>query len=528
MITRQSVTLTNEKPVRMKLRSWAFLILLLGSGLSLGAQKIVYSDYEREDSRRMSFDIAGKLGGNFLVYKNTKNKHWIVLYDNEMRIVGKVEQEYVPNNDKVINVDFFPYPDFVYMIYQFQRKNVVYCMASRIDGNGNRIGEVMELDTSHIGSSANNRIYTTVSSEDKSHISVFKINSRNRKLFLMTTLLFNNKLEQLKKSRLEIPMEERNENLGDFSLDNSGDLVFCKFFRNSNDNITRATLLVKYAQADSLMRQELDIEKTLLDEIHIKVDNFNKRYFLTSLYYKERKGNIDGFYFYVWDKTAARQQYAGTFTFGDELRKEARGEATMKMAFNDFFIRQIITRRDGGFIIGSESFYTTSRFNNWNRWNYLYSSPFYNSYYNYNNPYYSPYFNNSYWNSRYGNNQAVRYHADNVVVFSFSGKGELEWSNVLGKSQFNDESDDFVSYQLLNTGDQLHFLFNLQERRNSLLTDYSVSPAGEFIRNPTLKNLDKGYEFMPKYGKQVSARQMIIPCMYRSYICFAKIDYSQN
>ncbi len=508
----------------MTARRRVLLFLLLYPCFSISAQKIVYSDYEREDSRRMNFDVAGKISGNFLVYKNTKNRHWIVVLDNDMQQVGKVEQEYIPKDDRVINTDFFPYGDFCYIIFQYQRKNVVYCMASRIDGNGKRIGEVLELDTSHIGFSANNRIYTVITSEDKSKIGVFKINSRNRKLFLMTTFLFNDKLELQKKSRLEIPMEERTENLGDFTLDNDGDMVFCKFFRNSNDNISRATMLLKYAQADTLLAKDLDIEKTMLDEVQIKADNFNKRYFLTSLYYKEKKGNIDGFYFFVWDKARASKLNESIFTFSEEIRRDVKGDATMKMAFNDFFIRQIITRRDGGIIICSEAYYTTSRFNNWNRWNYLYGSPYYSSYYN--SSYYSPYFNNSYWNNRYSNNQSVRYHADNVAVFSFSGKGELEWSNVVSKNQFNDESDDMVSYQLMNTGEQLHFLFNLQERRNNLLTDFSVSPGGELTRNPTLKNLDKGYEFMPKYGKQVSARQMIIPCIYRSYICFAKVDYN--
>ena len=40
------------------------------------------------------------------------------------------------------------------------------------------------------------------------------------------------------------------------------------------------------------------------------------------------------------------------------------------------------------------------------------------------------------------NNQAVRYHADNIAVLSFNEKGELEWNNVMGKSQYDDESDD--------------------------------------------------------------------------------------
>ena len=123
-------------------------------------------------------------------------------------------------------------------------------------------------------------------------------------------------------------------------------------------------------------------------------------------------------------------------------------------------------------------------------------------------------------------NQAVRHHADNITVMSYNSQGQLEWSTVMGKSQFDDENGDMVSYQLMNTGDQIHFLFNQMERRNNLLNDYGVTPSGEMTRNPTLKNLDKGYEFMPRFGKQVSAKQMIIPCLYRNYICFAKIDYN--
>src|SRR5204863_3571918 len=103
----------------------------------------------------------------------------------------------------------------------------------------------------------------------------------------------------LKKSRLEITIEDSNEYLGDFELDNEGDLVFSKFFRNSNDNITSASLMIKSAMADTITRKELSIERTWLDELHIKIDNYNKRYLLTSFYYKERRGNIDGFYFYV-------------------------------------------------------------------------------------------------------------------------------------------------------------------------------------------------------------------------------------
>ena len=77
---------------------------------------------------------------------------------------------------------------------------------------------------------------------------------------------------------------------------------------------------------------------------------------------------------------------------------------------------------------------------------------------------------------------------------------------------------------MVNTGDQIHFLFNQQEKRTQLLSNQSIGPSGQLIRNPTLKNLDKGYDFMPRYGKQIGMRQIIVPCMYRNYLCFASVE----
>lgn len=504
-------------------RKWLLVLMMAFSGFRASTQKIIYSEPDKDDTRRMNFEIAGKVNGSFLIYKNTRvNKHVISVLDNDMKESASAELDFLPTNDRMINVDFFPYGDFCYIIYQYQKKNVVYCIAAKIDGMGKKTGDVTELDTTHIGFAANNRIYTVITSEDKSKIMVFKINSRNKQLYFLSTLLLNDKLELLKKTRLSIKMEDRNEYLSDFSLDNDGDMAFSKFFRNSNDNISSASLFIKGAQVDSLMVQTLNIEKTWLDEIHIKPDNNNKRFLLTSFYVKERRGNIDGYYFYVWDKPSASSVLEGTSAFSEELRREARGDAGVKSAFNDHFIRNVIIRKDGGFIIGSECYYTTSRFNNWNRWDYLYGSSYMNSY----DYYYSPYYNNYWWSGNRFNNQAVRYHADNISVLSFDNKGNQEWNNVMGKTQYDDESDNLLSYQMMNTGGQLHFLFNMQERRSNLLTDFSIAPNGQLTRNPTLKNLDKGYDFMPKYGKQVSARQIIVPCQYRNYICFAKIEYN--
>ncbi len=487
------------------------------------AQRIIYSDPEKEDNRRLSFEIVGRIGGNFLIFKNNRFRSWFTVMDEEMQVTSREELAYLPNADRTINVDFFPYADFAWMIYQYQRRNVVYCIAAKIDKMGKRMGELIELDTTHLGFASDNRIYAVTGSEDRKKIALVKVNSRDRDLYHMTSFVFNDKMELIHSAQANIAMEDRTTQLGEMMIDNEGTLVFTRFHRTFNDNIGKASLLYQRLGEDGLMEYPLYFEGSWLDDIRLKIDNVNKRYILSSFHTRERRGGIEGYYFLVFDKNTAKAVLERTVVFLDDLRQEAKGNATSKSAFNDYFIRQVVTRKDGGFLIGSEAYYTTSRANNWNRWDYLYGSPFMGM----NSMYYmSPYSSRLWWGNFPRTSQAVRYHADNIMIQSYSPKGELEWSKVIAKSQFDDESDELLSFQLMITGGEIHVLFNQQERRDKMLNDITIQPGGQSGRNPGLKNLDAGHQFMPARGKQVSSRILIVPTVYRGYICFAKVEYN--
>lgn len=506
----------------MNLKSFIVYLLILPAAVtSLMAQRVLISEPDKEDSRRMNFEIIGKIGDNLLVFKNIRADNFICIYDNNMKQIGKVKHTFLPD-ERLINVNFFTYPSFIYVIYEYQKRNIVYCKAVKLDAMGKRLTDPVDLDTTNIGGSGNNKIYTTISSEDKQKILVFKINSRNRSNYLLTSCLFNDKLELLNKNTLSLEMDEPDTHLGEFSVDNDGNLVFVKYYRSSKESISKAILYVKKVIENSYTEYKLNLEKIYLDELRLKVDNNNKRYLLNAFYYNQKRGNIEGLYTLALSKTTGLADFEKTLVFSEDIRRDAKGTANLRMAFNDYFIRNIIVKKDGGFLIDAESYYTTSRSIGWNRWDYMYNSPFSNSM---NYYYYSPYYSNMGWRGNYSN-QSVRYHADNLVILSFDKNGDLMWNNSIEKGQFDDESGDKISYQVANTGSQLHFLFNVQEKSKIFLNDYSLVPGGNITKNPTLKNLDKGHEFMPKFGKQVSAKQFIIPCFYRNYICFAKIDYN--
>jgi hypothetical protein len=510
----------------MNFRKLILQIIAVLTFLTSQSQKISYSEPERDDNKRTSFDILGKVGSNYLVYKNNRNEHEMSVYNADMRLLQKVDLN--PSNDRWINVDFISYPDHAWMIYQFQQKSILYCMAMKIDSSGKFVTkQPLELDTTRIGWAANNRIYTTIYSDDKKQIMIFKINSRNQKNFVFTTLLFDETLHLKNKHQLMLPMEERNDYFTDFLLDNDGGLVFGKFVRKGGgDFITNLSLVTKAPDSTQFNSYDLKTGDRVLDDVKIKVDNTNKRYLFSALYYKQKRGNIEGLFTITWDRTSSSVFRERLLPFTDELRAQAKGQdANLRIAFNDYFIKNIIVRKDGGYLITAESLYTSTRSGNaFNRWDYMswnnpWASP-YNSYY------YSPYYYNTFgvpWN-RWGG-QATRYHAENIILLSFNKNDSLEWSNVIPKSQFDDQTDGLISHQVMNTGGELHFLFNLYERRTLLLNDQSINADGKVTRYPTFRNLDRNIEFMPRFGKQVSARSMLMPCQFRNYLIFAKIDF---
>jgi hypothetical protein len=487
------------------------------------AQRIIYSEPNKDDMRQTNFEIIGRYGSNVLVYKNYRNKNIISAYDADMKEISRLQLDYLPEQ-RLINVDFISYPDYSWMVYQYQQKRIVYCVAVKLDATGTKVGNPIQLDTTDINYNSNSKLYSLVNSEDKQKIVLFKINNRNERRYGIKTLLFDKEMTNLRTSRIALEMHNRNDLLSDFAVDNQGNFFFGKGERTgSNDNVVKFFLVQKPADLDTFLVNPIKLENISLDDVKMKADNINNRYVITSFYYKAKKNIIEGIFQSVWDKSTNQEVVSLAIPLGDDIRVDAKGENNMKNAFNDYYLQQIILKKDGGFAIAAESLYTSSRggaISPYSRWNYLSPYSSISDYYYYNR--WSSW--GGYPFSRWGG-QITRYNADNVVILSFDKTGKLEWSNVIHKSQYDDEGEASISYLMVNTNDALRFLYNDFEKRTPLLAYQSIDPAGQITRNPTLRNLDKGYQFLPRYAKQTGQRQVIIPCLYRNYLTFARLDF---
>ena len=482
------------------------------------AQQITYSQPQRNDYKNTEFEIIGKVGGNILVYTSFRDNYTVSIYDNLMALKADVPLPFLPEG-KVINVDFVAYPDRYIILYQFLRKRSVYCYGAILDAQSRLVGGLQFIDSTEIGSLVvRNKLYSVVASDDKSRIMVYKINQNKENTNVFYTFLLDDHLRLVNNSRVSLPMESKKDFLGNFVLDNNGDFILTKMESSTKSSLDNAWLVIKPALEDTLKVYGLNLEHKFLDDMKLKLDHLNKKVYIAAFYYEQRRSDVAGLYFGKFDWAGGNFDQQKFITFSDDLKQNAKDESTVKAAFDDYFIKQVVLTGDGGMLLTAESFYSSSANSPWDRWDYLYGpGTYYPSYY------YSPF--SPWYYSPYSARYDERYYYNNIAIFSYDPDGNLRWSNFINKNQYDDNSDALLSYQVMNTGDALHFIFNAPFRRSFILTDVSVEPDGKLAPLPTLRGLDQGYQWMPRFGKQVSSWQIVIPCIYRNYICFAKIDY---
>lgn len=509
----------------MSKRILPLLCLLMSVSVSSFCQRVTFSPVQREEDVNMEFEILGRVDSNFLVYKNLRGKHTLTLYDRNMKPVINERLSFMP--EKTVNADFILYPRFFYVIYQFEKNDIVYCYAAKLDNNGKKINEPLLLDTARIGFAGDKRLYSSVFSEDKQKILIYKMRLKGGRLSLGARI-FDSDMNLIDSSVLSSAFSDREEFLSDLSIANDGTIYFARNKREGrNDNFHALELCLRPAGGSGFSTVEIPLDGTFIDEVVLKIDNLNRSLIVNSFYYSSNRGNILGLF------TAVRKISGDIrYTFNpieDDIRSSISKSGVSRQAFDNLFIRNTYVRRNGSFVITSEDYSTQRQVDNyaWSRSDYLsnFGYPGMNDFYFPGSfGYYNPGFYRSY--RPYTGLQSIRYYYDDVLVMSIDSSLQMKWQKVIPKKQVDDDNENFLSFGTMNYGGELHFFFIEDNRKNDVVTNQSIRPDGEIRRYGSLKSREFAYSFMPRLAKQTGSREMIIPCSNRGNICFALIDFN--
>jgi hypothetical protein len=501
------------------IRQFLTISLLFILPLFSFSQIVTYSEPVKADVKNIDLQIIGKVNANLLILKNEPANYAISIYDNQMKIKEVISLDFLP--EKTFNVNFIAYPNFIYLIYQYQKKKTVYCAAVKLDADAKIINQPVEIDSTDIGN-RDNKIYTTINSEDKQKILIVKTQKQNAAITI-TTLLLDNSLHLIKNTRQNFSFNDAKYVFDNFLVDNDGDELFTISTKSSRrEYFSQLSVITKPSLADTFTTNNIDLKGKYTADINVKIDNINKHYILNAFFYTEKRGNVQGIYANTWDKETGSPLSSIFINFGDSVRAAIKKSGRAKEALNDFIIKNVTAKKDGGYILMAEDCSIQQSngngFNHYNRWDYLYNS-MYVSPFGYNPYYYNPF-------NPYGlnNAQVTTYYYNNIFVVSIDKNGSPDWTNIVYKIQASDNDDNTLSFATFTTGGEVHLLFNELVKRKLVLSDNSVAGNGNINKNSSIQP-NKDYEFLPRFGKQVGAKQFIMPCAYRGAICFAKIEY---
>lgn len=469
----------------------AALNLLLLSPSFTSGQQIFYSDRKGDNIQSTSFDIIGKYEKDLLIYKKSFDDHIIEVYDPQMELINKVPLDFLPENVKT--VDFIGLPHAILTVYQYTRKRDIYCEAVLLDSQAHPIEKPVQIDkTIHPFRVVGDKTYAFIASEDKSKLLIFKIiQNEDSSLFQLHTFLFDSALHLLHKGMARLPYASSDQKLEEGILSNKGDFYFL-FGPKSytyDPYYQKLNIYYKPALENKLYTDTIPFEGHLpYVNLLMAADQDRKILWVNTFNYGPKLHHLNYLCTFQFDFDSLRLLNKTCNLLNDSLRHELQEKRkNLKQAFDNFHIRQLVINKNGGALLVAEKSFTDA------------------------------------------NDQQ---HYGDLGFFDLDADGGLLRVQKIKKDQGPDLGGTFDSFLMINSGQELHFLFNKSHRvfrflnnQIYLLRDYSYGAGHELKEMPVMRKLDNKYHWAPRYGKQVSRTEVIIPCVLGRSLFFGKILY---
>ena len=340
------------------------------------AQSYVVSGIEKTDKEGMQYEVLGKIGNHYWVYKKNETVSTIAQYNEQMQLVKQNDLTFLPA--QVQQIEFFKRDQQLFAFYQFQNNKTVYAALATLNVDGQLKAEPVILDTAqNIRPGSRAKIFNLIESDDHQKIMLFSVNTSNPASIKLKTSSYNGNFEEIADATISINSNNKKSTLSDFALANNGNL-FC--LRNTTqNNAAPAVSLIYLSEGGSEVIESAVLNtQFLLDDIRLKIDNANNRVLLNSFYAITKKGNIEGLYTYIWDANTKTSILSSANRFTDANRALLTTKRNLKTALDSYYIDKVNTQSNGDFIVMAESAETYSNRSAFSRWDYFWGGPFYN------------------------------------------------------------------------------------------------------------------------------------------------------
>lgn len=483
----------------MKYRSFLAMLFILSLHECSYAQDVTYTQYDKFDYRSDEYAVVGMTGGYLYCYRNTADGASLDAYDDSMNKTATVLLDFFPQ--KIYQTRFIAYPDKIIVLYQALESNKVVQYAALLDDKGRLKGKPMELGSSKTGIfGATKTYYSSAVSDNKKMILIYSANSKGSEIEFDGKWL-DDQCTIVKKGKATFKADNTVEH-GEVNIGNDGTVYMSAYTPVGTQNYGDQFWILTLPQgATKFVPKELLLDEKFAASGYMKLDNVNNQVYFGGFYSNKKNGSFDGVIYAAYDINSGAFQNKRLIPFDQDLIRAA-GARRKNHPFDNYEVKQLIVKNDGGFVQVSEIHFVTTRSN------YMPGMGYYS--------YYSP----------YSSSMVHEYHFNDIMALSYNKDGVRQWTADIPKQQYSQEDGGvFSSYALLNTGGTLAFLFNDFNSRHSRIQLATVEADGKTdIRSFTADGNDSP-DWLPRSGKQVAARILVIPCFQKKQICFARVMF---
>jgi len=453
-------------------------------------------------------------------------------FDNKLKLVDELEEEHGRKEDKVYG-EILSFPQKSYLMY----RNLKVAQSHKIELYA------QELNTQKLALSKETKLYeretgdevrantaygfgdyTSILSQDSSKLLLcVDIPNKNKKGPTKYGFkVYNEDLIELWNQEYEFPIQDRFFYLQSPQIDNDGN-VYClgrvdtdAFFDKRRGKPTYSYHIYYISPNESApVDIPIKLKDYFISDVKIGIAA-NGDILCGGFYSKVSSAGLDGVFSLTIDAVTKQIKQQALKEISIKTIAENNSEFAKKRIMNkaargkevemyNFDLKNLILKKEGGFLLVGEQYYITT---------YTITDP-----------------------KTHTTRTHYVYHYNDILVFDVSPKGEIIWTEKIGKRQSStDDYGHFSSYALMVYENKLHFLFN--DNAKNLTYDGKGAPASMDRRMTAWLTLDdKGRttrEQMftykktkmlcnPKYSVQVTPNEMVVYFQRHKKRKFAKI-----
>lgn len=472
-----------------------FLICFVAVSLVSSGQRVTVSQ-EFNLGNDLAYDILGEIDNNILLYRDRGREHLVEVYDEDMTKVKERKIEFEKRNIELHGI--VAHDTSFNMLYSYQHKGEIIHMARRYDGH------MVLQDSTELWrepKTFKSPRYLIETSENKRYSVLFAFeSSRKMKLHVIRHDSLDNPLTKI----LEVEDLDLRDKFKSIVISDRAEVMVLMEERNSKFGKDKnGYILITMLPSEDFLYTSITTPEVVNTDIFFKLDNLNRRICLVGLWDNSDRSEATGYYYINKPLLTLSESETLTFVeFEDTFIAEANSKAIGKSsALENYILRDVILRGDGGFIFIMEKIKEYTR-----KSNYASGADGYRGL------------------SRMSGWMDHFY--DDIAAVALYPDGRQHWEQVFFKKQFSqDDAAIFSSYCLMLTPSRLKLIFNDEIKSNNTVSEYVIDPVGDYNRNSVLSTDYQNLKIRFADAVQVASNTIIAPSEKNRKLSLVKITF---